>query len=93
MGHGAKLQDAGVVHQDVDLAEARFGLGDHLVPSGFFAHVVVAVDDRIADVSRDGLAEVVEHIAEHDLGPLGREQAHLGFALAPCSAADDGNFA
>ena len=50
-------------------------------PAVLRAHVVVHVDGVVAEVGRDLLAEVVEHVAEHDLGALRDEQPDLGLTL------------
>ena len=43
----------------------------------------------IADVLRHCLAQVVEHVAQNDLGAFARQQARLGLALATCGSRDD----
>ena len=89
MGQRAELQDAGVVDEDVELAEAALGLFDHALPFVFAAHVVVEVDGVVAEVGRDLLAEIVEHIAEDDLGAFRDEQPHVLLTLAARAAGDD----
>ena len=74
-----------------ELAETALGLAHDRVPLALAAHVVVQVDGLAAEVGRHLLAEVVEDVAEHDLGSLGGEEAGLGLALAPGPTRDERN--
>ena len=51
------------------------------------------VDGVVADVLGDGLALLVEHVAEDDLRALFDEHPHLGLTLAACPTGDDRHLA
>ena len=85
--------DAGVVHQDVEPAEAVDGRGDHRRPAGHVADVVGQGDRGVAEVGGHGLDLGGEDVGEHDLGPLGDEEPGLGLALAARRAGDDRDLA
>ena len=86
-------EDAGVVDQHVDVAELLAAGVDDGGPVRFAGHVVMAVDGRVAEVLGDGLALLVEHVAEDDLGAFGDEQPGFGFSLTSGRSADQGHFA
>ena len=69
------------------------GGGDGVGPLGLVADVEVDVAGRVAELGGHGLALLVEHVAEHHLGPLGGEQPGLGLALAPGCARHDHDLA
>src|SRR5205809_740261 len=55
--------------------------------------VIPRTANLAAEVGRHLLAEVVEDIAEHDLGALADEAPNLRLALTPGSAGDDRDLA
>ena len=64
--------DTGVVHQDVDLSEARVGVGQHGLDFGRLAHVGTVVVHRHAQGSHFGLGAFdVAKAVEYDAGALG----------------------
>ena len=78
----AEVEDAGVVHEDGERAEALLGVGDRGLPLVLGGDVEVPVGGRVAEVGGDRLALVVEHVGEEHLRALGHEAAGLGLALA-----------
>ena len=72
---------------------ARPGRVDRGLPLGRVGDVEVDVGGGVAEVGRHPLAEVVEHVPEHDPCTLGDEQLRLGLALTPGRAGDQRDLA
>ena len=83
--------DAGVVDQAV---QAAHGLGgfDRCVPVFFLGDIVMQVDRAVAELRRQGLAGVVEHVADDDSRPLGDAGSGFGSPLSARAAADEDDF-
>jgi len=83
------VNDAGVVQQYVDPTKTVQRLRDEARPAVLLAHVVVEVDRDVSQRRGDGLAGVVEDVAEHDLGPFRREEPGRRLALTARRAGDE----
>ncbi len=59
------------------------------MPAVEVADVEVHVASGVADLDRDVCADLVEHVGEHHLGALGREEARFGLTLAPRGPRDE----
>ena len=88
---GADVEDSGVVHQHVDAAELANRNGHRGLPLLGFGDVEVQVANGVAEPVRNRLALVVEDVAEHHLGPLGHQRAHVRGAHSPRAATDKRN--
>src|SRR5262249_21133353 len=75
-------------HQGRDRTELGLCERDRRLPARFVAHVEVRVPSGIADVLGHHLAEVVEHVAEHDARTLLSEEPRFGLTLSPCRTGD-----
>src|SRR4029450_11284067 len=70
--HGLGVEspaDAGIVHEDVELAELGDGGGDHLLPRRLARHVEVGVGRAGADAGGDGLALGLQDVGCDDPSP------------------------
>ena len=85
--------DRSVVDEAVDPAELAKGEGDDRVPVGGHRDVVVVEAGRFTQVVGDAASEIVEHIGEDDLRPLGHEETSVGLAHATGGAGHDGDLA
>ena len=85
--------DRGVVDEAVDPVELAEGEGDDRVPVGGDRNVVVVEAGRFTEVVGEGPSEIVEHVGEDDLRPLGHEEAGVGLAHATGGAGHDGDLA
>ena len=83
--------DAGVVHQHVELAELADGGVDRGLPLLGLGDVEVDVARSVADVVGQRLALVVEDVADHDLGALLDEHPCVRGTHAAGAAADERN--
>jgi hypothetical protein len=99
----AVAQDAGVVHEHVQVTEGLDGLVDQALRA-FPIGDVVAVDDRLAPHRLDVLHRllcrrevgapallVAAEVVDHDLGPFLREEQRVFPAEAAPRAGDDGH--
>ena len=85
----SSLEDARVVHQDIDAAVPAHDVGNHRVPIGLGGHVVMQV---LAAHLGGGLpAFVVEHVGEHHRRALVNKELALDGTLPSCAAGDDRN--
>ena len=87
--------DAGVVHQDVQLAVAGHGGGDGVGPLVGAGYVQVDVGGLAAEFADFGFqfhTFVVQDVADDHGGAFTDEQAGFGGALPAGAAADEGNF-
>ena len=87
------MLDAGVVHQDVHMAEFFSGKGHHGLDFGGLAHVGAVVGHLGAKrgdflLRRLGVAKTVEH----DVGALGGQRFGDAQADAAGGAGDEGGF-
>ena len=83
--------DAGVIHQDVQLAEAGDDLVHCRVPGVLFSHVEPdehALAARLVDLSLDPPPVFLQNVADNDLRPFAGEEPCLDRAHAPGAAAD-----
>ena len=82
-------QDAGIVHKAVDLAEMRFGGGDHAVPFGARGDVQSFENGDVAQFGGQCAAFGFEHIGDDDTRAFLDEAADDALANAACAAGDD----
>ena len=80
------MGDAGVVHEHVESRRRSTWRVSTASPVVLAGDVEVEVAGVVAELLGDELAVLVEHVAQHDLRPLGHEQPGLGRALAPGAA-------
>ena len=88
----AQRDDAGVVDQNVELAELVDRGGDRGVPLVGLGDVEVDVARGVTDLVGQRLALVVEDVADDHLGALGDQHPRVLCAHAPCAATDQCNF-
>ena len=69
------------------------GCLDGARPVTLLADVEVDIGGGVADVLGHLLAEVVEHVAQHDLGALAGEDTGFGLTLPARCSGDDGHLA
>ena len=84
--------DAGVVHQDIQLAEARNGSGHGILPRLLVGHVQVdeeTLTAQFVDLRLDLASQLVTKVADDDLATLLGEQPGLRRAHAARSPADE----
>ena len=89
-------EDAGVVDEDVELAEALNSRVDGVAPA-IFAGDVEGDEEGLAagvvDFGGDFLTLLMEDVAEDDVGAFFGEEACFGGAHATGGAGDEGDFA
>ena len=89
----AERPDAGVVHQNVELAEPLHGGGHGSVPVVLPGHVELLVEGIRPQLGGQLLAQHVPQVGDGHLGPLGDESAGLRLALAPSAARNERHLA
>ena len=95
VGHRAAA-DAGIVHQDVELAVFLHGRIDHRLPVGLVGHVQAHEFGRAVgarDLGGDLAAVVLQHVGNHHLGAFLGKSARRRGAHAGGRTADDRHFA
>ena len=88
----ASTADPSVVDEDVQRAEARYGLGDRVIPVGFAGYIKMyeeAIAATLVDFGFNAAPLLVEDIADCDLRALPCEQSGFLRAHASCAAADE----
>ena len=88
----AEGDDAGVVHQNVELAELVDRGGNRGVPLLGRRDVEVHIARGVTDLVGQRLALLVEDVADHHLGALGHQSPRVLCAHAPSAATDQCNF-
>ena len=83
-----RLVDSGIVDQAVQAAELLGGF-DGAGPIGFRGHVVPDEGCSRPKLDSQGLALIVQHVADHHLRTLGYQQAGLRGTLAARPAAHE----
>ena len=89
-------EDAGVVYEDVELAEAFYGGVYGIAPAIFAGDVEGDEEGLTAGVvyfGGDFLSLLMEDVAEDDMGAFFGEEASFGGAHASGGTGDEGNFA
>ena len=88
----AEGDDAGVVHQNIELAELVDRGGNRGVPLLGRRDVEVHIARGVTDLVGQRLALLVEDVADHHLGALGHQSPRVLGAHAPSAATDQCNF-
>jgi acyl-CoA dehydrogenase len=81
-------RDSGVVDQHVESAVALNGPRDGFGPLVAVGDVEVDIASGISELRSDRLSFLIEEVADHDLGAVGRHRAGVTFAHAPRATGD-----
>ncbi len=89
---GADVENAGVIHQHVDRAEVRGGLGEYAVDIALLRDVPCPHEGRTTSFFRDGLQKFLASTYQGDLRTFVGKRKRDGTADPRTSAGDDCNF-
>ena len=86
------MDDGGIVDEDVQRPE-RLAALERAIPIALLAHVHLQERRSAPELLREGLARILEHVAEHDLRPVLHEEPHRRLAESAGTASDQGHLA